>query len=154
MHDFSDKIARIPATADLMMILGVGFGITGLCHLLADAIAPFIEVHAPFLDRFSLNSSFFWLIVLATTFGLGLSFTKARNLEGAGASKVGTVFIYILVTTIGLKMNILKIFDNPGLFVLGGVWMLIHVVLLIIVAKAIKSPYFFLLVPWLYSEIL
>ncbi len=146
MHDFSQKIAKIPMTSDLMLILGVGLGITGLCHFLADMIAPYIAEHAPFLDRFSLNSSFFWLIVLATSFGLGLSFTKARNLEGAGASKIGTVFIYILVATIGLKMDILKIFDNPGLFVLGGVWMSIHVVLLVIVAKIIKSPFFFLAV--------
>jgi uncharacterized membrane protein len=102
--------------------------------------------HAPFLDRFSLTSSFFWLIVLATTFGLIMSFTRMRNLEGAGASKVGSVFIYILVATIGMKMNVLKVFDNPGLFLVGAIWMLIHVGLLILVAKLIRSPYFFLAV--------
>ncbi len=146
MHEFSQKIARIPSLADLMLILGVGLGVTGLCHLLADNIAPFIEVHAPFLERFSLTSKFFWLIVLATTFGLAMSFTKMRNLEGAGASKVGSVFIYILVATIGMKMNVLKIFDNPGLFLVGAIWMIIHVALLLIVAKLIRSPYFFLAV--------
>ena len=46
----------------------------------------------------------------------------------------------------GMKMNILKIFDNPGLFVVGGIWMLIHVILLIVTAKIIKAPYFFLAV--------
>ena len=146
MHDFSQKMARIPSLADLMMILGVGFGVTGLCHLLADNITPFIVQNAPFLERFSLTSDFFWLIVLATTFGLIMSFTKMRNIEGAGASKVGSVFIYILVATIGMKMNVLKIFDNPGLFLVGGIWMLIHVILLIIVAKVIRAPYFFLAV--------
>ena len=146
MHEFSQKIARIPTLTDLIMILGVGLGVTGLCHLLADNIAPFIETHAPFLERFSLTNKFFWLIVLATSIGLGMSFTKMRNLEGAGASKVGSVFIYILVATIGMKMNILKIFDNPGLFVVGGIWMLFHVGLLFIVAKIIRSPYFFLAV--------
>jgi uncharacterized membrane protein len=146
MHDFSQKIARIPSLADLMMILGVGLGVTGLCHFLANTIAPFIMDHAPFLDRFSLTSSFFWLIVLATTFGLIMSFTRMRNLEGAGASKVGSVFIYILVATIGMKMNVLKVFDNPGLFLVGAIWMLIHVGLLILVAKLIRSPYFFLAV--------
>jgi len=146
MHEFSQRIAKIPSLADLMVILGFGLGVTGLCHLLADNIAPFIMENAPFLERFSLTSKFFWLIVLATSIGLGLSFTKTRNLEGAGASKIGSVFIYILVATIGMKMNILKIFDNPGLFVVGGIWMLIHVVLLLIVAKIIKSPYFFLAV--------
>lgn len=146
MHEFSQRIAKIPSLADLVVILGFGLGVTGLCHLLADNIAPFIEENAPFLERFSLTSKFFWLIVLATSIGLGLSFTKVRNLEGAGASKIGSIFIYVLVATIGMKMNILKIFDNPGLFVVGGIWMLIHVVLLLIMAKIIKSPYFFLAV--------
>jgi uncharacterized membrane protein len=146
MHEFSQKIARIPSLSDMMVILGFGLGVTGLCHLLADFIAPYIMEHAPFLERFSLTSKFFWLIVFATSIGLGLSFTKVRNLEGAGASKFGSIFIYILVATIGMKMNILKIFDNPGLFVVGGIWMLIHIILLLIVAKIIRSPYFFLAV--------
>lgn len=146
MHEFSLRIARIPTLTDLMMILGVGIGVTGLCHFLADIIAPYIMTHAPFLERFSLTSNFFWLIVLATSIGLGMSFTKMRNLEGAGASKFGSIFIYILVATIGMKMDIMKIFDNPGLFVVGGIWMLVHIVLLIVVAKIIKSPFFFLAV--------
>lgn len=146
MHSFSLKIARIPSTTDLMVILAIGLGITGLAHLIADFIAPYIEVHAPLLNKFSLTSKFFWLIILSTTIGIGLSFTRLRNYEGAGASKIGTLFIYILVATIGMKMDITKIFDNIGLFAVGGIWMLIHVILLFIVGKLIKAPYFFLAV--------
>ncbi len=146
MHEFGQRIAKIPSLTDFMMILGVGIGVTGICHLLADNITPFIMKNAPFLERFSLTSNFFWLIVLATSIGLGLSFTKMRNLEGAGASKIGSIFIYILVATIGMKMDVLKIFDNPGLFVVGGIWMFIHIALLVIMAKIIRSPYFFLAV--------
>jgi uncharacterized membrane protein len=146
MHDFSQKIARIATTTDLFVILGIGFGITGLAHLLSDFIAPWIGANAPQLKRFSLDSSFFWLIVLATTGGIIVSFTKLRNYEGAGASKVGSVFIYILVATIGMKMNVLEIFDNPGLFLVGGIWMVIHVGLMFIMAKIIRAPYFFLAV--------
>jgi uncharacterized membrane protein len=100
----------------------------------------------PFLERFSLTSQFFWLIVLATSFGLILSFTKARNYEGAGASRIGSLFIYFLVATIGMKMDISKIFENIGLFAVGGIWMAIHVILLLIVGKLIRAPYFFLAV--------
>jgi uncharacterized membrane protein len=144
MHNFSMKIARIPSTTDLMVILGIGLGITGLAHLIADQIVPFIEQHAPYLDKFSLTSNFFWLIILSTTAGIALSFTRLRNYEGAGASKIGTIFIYILVATIGMKMDITKIFDNIGLFAVGGIWMLIHVILLFVVGKIIRAPYFFL----------
>src|SRR5690606_6123518 len=99
-----------------------------------------IETNAPFLNKFSLTSKFFWLIILSTTIGIGLSFTRLRNYEGAGASKIGTIFIYILVATIGMKMDITKIFDNIGLFAVGGIWMLIHVLLLFIVGMLIKAP--------------
>jgi len=146
MHDFSQRIARIPNTTDLMVILAVGLGVTGLCHWVADFIAPYIEVNAPFLDKFSLTSKFFWLIVLSTTIGIGLSFTRLRDYEGAGASKIGTVFIYFLVATIGMKMDITKIFDNIGLFAVGAIWMAIHVSLMLIVAKLIRAPFFFLAV--------
>jgi uncharacterized membrane protein len=98
------------------------------------------------LNKFSLNSQFFWLIVLATTGGLLLSFTRIRNLEGVGASKIGTVCIFILVATIGLKMNILAVRDHPGLFLVGGIWMVFHISLLLIVGRLIRAPYFFLAV--------
>jgi uncharacterized membrane protein len=114
--------------------------------VLADVIGPWIETHAPDLNRFSLNSSFFWLIVLATTFGLALSFTPARRLEGAGASKIGTVCIYLLVATIGLQMDLRSVVKYPGLFLVGTIWMLFHVLLLVIVGRVIRAPYFFLAV--------
>ena len=75
-----------------------------------------------------------------------LSFTKFRELEGVGASRYGSFFIYILVATIGMKMNLLAIFENPGLFILGFIWMSFHALLLITVAKIIKAPFFFLAV--------
>ncbi len=146
MHDFSQRITRVPSTTDFMVILALGFGATALSHFMADNIAPFIQEHAPVLQKLSLTSKFFWLIILSTTFGIVMSFTKLRNYEGAGASKVGSIFIYILVATIGMKMNVTKIFDYPGLFMVGAIWMSIHIILLIIVAKLIKAPFFFLAV--------
>lgn len=146
MHEFSLSVAKIPSFNDLMIILGVAFGAVGLSHLAADHIAPWMDDTFSWASDFSLSSGFFWLIVIATTIGLVLSFTKARNMEGAGASKLGSVFIYILVASIGMKMNILEIFDNPGLFFVGLIWMAIHVGLLFIVAKLSKAPFFFLAV--------
>jgi uncharacterized membrane protein len=45
-----------------------------------------------------------------------------------------------------MKMDLKMIFDNMGLITIGIVWMSIHALLLIIVAKLIKAPYFFLAV--------
>ena len=146
VEQYKEQIMRIPETNDTMRVLAIGFGITGIAHLGADTIAPAIKNAAPELARFSLTSGFFWLIVISTTIAILLSFTKLREIEGVGASRIGSVFIYILVATIGMKMDILSIFDNPSLFIIGLIWMTIHAILLIIVAKIIKAPFFFLAV--------
>ena len=146
IESYQAQILRIPSTTDTVKILSVGFGITAFAHFGADLIAPAILQNAPSLSKFSLTSRFFWLIVLSTTLAVVLSFTKARELEGVGASRIGSVFIYILVATIGMKMNILAIFDNPGLFLVGLIWMMIHAIMLIAVAKAIRAPFFFMAV--------
>ena len=140
------QILRIPDLTDTLKVMTVGFGVTAIAHLGADNIAPWVSESAPWLAKFSLTSKFFWLIVLATTFALGLSFTKARELEGVGASRYGSLFLYILVATIGMKMNILAIFENPGLFIIGLIWIVFHAILLIVVAKLIRAPFFFLAV--------
>jgi uncharacterized membrane protein len=94
----------------------------------------------------TLMSDFFWLIVIATTIGLGLSFTRARQLEGVGASRWGSIFIYVLVGTIGMKMNLGEVFKNLGLFAIGAIWMVVHIAILLFVAKIIKAPFFFVAV--------
>ncbi len=140
------QILRIPDLTDTIKVMAVGFGVTAIAHLGADIIAPWIGEKAPGLAKFSLTSGFFWLIVLATTIALGLSFTKARELEGVGASRYGSLFLYILVATIGMKMNIMAIFENPGLFIVGLIWIAFHAILLIVTAKLIHAPFFFLAV--------
>jgi uncharacterized membrane protein len=61
-----------------------------------------------------------------------------------GASKVASVLLYILVATIGMQMDITAVFSNPGLFLVGFVWIAFHGSLLLIVAKLIKAPTFFI----------
>lgn len=147
--NYSSSIARNPSLADYMVILAIAFAVVGLSHFGADAISNFLKENVTAVSdkssaMSSFGSQFFWMISIATIVGILLSFTKFRQYEGAGASKIGSVFIYILVATIGMKMDLTKILDNPGLIVVGLVWMAIHVLLLIIVAKLIKAPYFFL----------
>lgn len=146
IEHYRKSIMRVPTMPDLMLIAGIGFGLTGLAHFFADIIAPWIEANAPGLARFSLTSGFFWLVVLATTFGMLLSTTKARNLEGAGASRIASIFLYILVATIGMQMDVTAIVSQPGLFLVGIIWISMHMLLLFIVGKLIKAPFFFLAV--------
>jgi len=143
VEDYQRKVMKIPSLTDVMKVLGVGFGAVAFSHLFANFIAPLIADVAPGLDRFGLHKPFFWIVFGATTIGLILSFTRAKKLEGVGASRIGSVFIYFLVATIGMSMNIKAIFDQPVLFLVGLVWMLIHVTILLTVAKVIRAPFFF-----------
>lgn len=149
VKNYRASVERIPNSTDVFMMLAVAFGGVALSHIGADIMSPFMEGFEERLIELKLNSlmsSFFWLIVFATTFGLILSFTRAKKLEGVGASRWGSVFIYILVATIGMKMNLNEIVQNLGLFAIGLIWMLVHVIILLIVSKLIKAPFFFVAV--------
>ncbi len=143
---YERKHSRKPELKDLMLILAVGLGAAGFAHVVADILAPYFQTNFPELEKFSLHSKLFWIIVAVTTFGLGLSFTKVRNLEAVGASKVGSSFLYILVATIGLHMDITQVVEAPKYILIGLIWMAVHVILLFMVGKFIKAPIFYLAV--------
>lgn len=139
---------RIPSLTDLMIIIGLGLAATGVAHAVADAVVPWIKsLPAEWrLRDYSLDKGFFWITLTATTLGLALSFTRARQLEGAGASKVGSVMLYVLVATIGMQMDLGALLDRPWLFVLGFIWISVHAGLMLLVAKLIRAPLFFMAV--------
>ena len=150
---FTQKVKRNPTLSDLMIMLAIAFGTVGFGHFASKYLSIFFSDFVASIESqtwrniFSfLGSGFFWLISVSTLVAIILSFTKAKNYEGAGASKLGSVLIYILVATIGMKMDLNQAFENPGLMVIGLVWMIIHAGLLILVAKIIKAPYFLLAV--------
>ena len=147
VEEFRARIAKIPGLKDTITVLAVGFIVTAVSHLGADLIAPRIERNAPGLAQFSLTSKFFWIVVIATTGGLLLSLSaRVRALEGVGASTLGSVLLYVLIATIGMKMNILAIFDQPALFLVGSIWMAFHALTMLLLAWLIKAPVFFLAV--------
>jgi uncharacterized membrane protein len=149
VQNYRKGIERIPTTTDIFVLMAIGFGGVALAHWGTANIAPWMEGFRETLEANNLNSlmsKFFWLIVLATTMGVAFSFTPLRKLEGVGASRWGSVFIYVLVATIGMKMNLGEISKIWGLFVIGLIWMSIHVVVLLTVAKIIKAPFFFVAV--------
>lgn len=143
---FAEGVKRNPTLNDLMVMLGLAFGAVGIAHWGASGMSALFSDIPKDSALASFGSTFFWMITIATAIGILLSFTKAKNYEGAGASKIGSVFIYILVASIGMKMDLLSILDNPGLIAIGFVWMGIHAGLLILVAKLVKAPFFFLAV--------
>jgi len=151
VSDYAKSVTRVPELPDFMIMLALAFGAVGIAHWGADNISEYLLASFEIFNDSksalsSFSSQFFWMITIATAIGILLSFTKMKKYEGAGASKIGSIFIYILVATIGMKMDLTMVMDNPGLIAIGLVWILIHVIVLLVTAKLIKAPYFFLAV--------
>ena len=147
----TEKITRVATLHDYIIMLAIAFTAVGISHLVGNNLSGFLkDTFEVISDKTkilsSLGSSFLWMVVCATAIGIALSFTKAKSYEGAGASKIGGMFIYILVATIGMQMDLSKVLENPGLIVIGLIWISIHAGLLILVAKLLKAPFFFLAV--------
>ena len=88
-------------------------------------------------------SGFGWGLLLVTFVGIGLSFTRFRELEDAGASVVGNTGLYLLLTTFGAQADLRAIQAEDGwLFAIGASWLLIHITVLLIGARLLRAPLF------------
>lgn len=143
LASFKEQHARIPTLTDLMLIVGIAFGLVGLAHAIAGPLSAWFGASVPWARTVSLHEPFVWVVMLCTGAGLGLSFTRVRRLEGAGASTVGQLLLYFLIATIGMQMDILALLDKPWLFALGIVWILVHIVLLWLLGRALRVPFFY-----------
>lgn len=148
---YSAGVTRNPSLTDLMIILAIAFTTVGLSHWGSNSISSYLSANFEVVNDLTsfwstFGDRFFWMVTIATFLGIAFSFTPLKQFEGAGASKIGSVFIYILVASIGMKMDLGSVLKNPGLLVVGLIWMAFHVALLVAVAKLIRAPYFFLAV--------
>jgi uncharacterized membrane protein len=131
-----DQTRRPVQINDLVYILGL--------TLVATVVAIAIGDRLPAVGNPTIVSPATWAILLVVTAGLALSFSPIRvNLESAGASRVGFLALYLLLTSIGARADLLAVLEAPLYLVAGMVWISVHIALLMIVAKAIKAPLFF-----------
>ncbi|MFT4198180.1 MAG: DUF819 family protein [Pseudoxanthomonas sp.] len=143
LADYQAEHERVASLGDYMLILGVAFGTVGLAHALAAPLARGFGAHFALARTISLDQPYVWVVVLSTLTGLALSFTRARSLDGAGASKLGALLLYVLIACIGMQMDIHAILGRPWLFVLGVVWIGFHIVLLYALGRLLKTPFFY-----------
>lgn len=136
LTDFTARTMRVPTLNDLMMILAIGFAGCWFSYK-AGIWLP---------DIGTMINSGTWKYIIITTLGVVLSFTPVRNLEGAGASKIGSVMLYLLIACIGAGADFTKILDNIGFILMGVIWMAVHVIVLLTVARVIRAPIFFVAV--------
>ncbi len=141
MEAFQARVNRVATLPDLIMILALGFAGSWVCYKVG-LIMP--ELGSEQSGTVVSHST--WKYILVTGLGIVLSFTRARNLEGAGASKIGSVMIYLLVTCIGASASFSGVGRYAYFILAGCIWMAVHIAVLLTVAKLIRAPIFFVAV--------
>ena len=144
-----DTTRRPLSTETGAIILGLGIAAAVLSRVLGGrmpALGPMrtvIENGVAVQEMTTVISGGTWAVLIAVTAGLALSFTPLRRLEADGASRLGYVALYLLLTSIGAQGNLLAVFDAPLYLATGVVWLSIHIALLFGAAKLLRAPLFF-----------
>ncbi len=133
VEQFQAKVNRPTNLADLLKMLAIAIGGTAAAQALGQVLP----------DIGNIISKFTWVVIFVTTLGLVISFTSLRDLEGAGASSVGSVFLYLLVTTIGAKAEFARVVEVPSLAVIGVVWLALHALFILLTRWKLRAPIFF-----------
>ncbi len=131
----------LPATA---ITIAIGFIGAYLCRELG---AWFYEFSNPLLHEVAprvaaVFSRFTWMVIFISTFGILLSFTRIREIEKAGASKLGYAALFLFLTSIGAKADLSLILRAPILLLVGVVWIMFHIAILFIAARIVRAPMF------------
>lgn len=116
-------------------LVGFGFAAAVLCVNAGQQLPP--------LGDPTIISNTTWAVLIVVTVGLIFSFTPARRMEEVGASKLGYVALYLLVTGIGAKADLKAVLDAPLYLATGALWIGIHVLILLIVGRLLRAPLFF-----------
>lgn len=119
----------------LAAIVGIGFA--------GAVLAVWLGESMPNLGDPTIISHTTWAVLIVVTVGLVLSFTPVRVVEEHGASRVGYLALYLLLTAIGAKADLAAVLDAPAFLAAGVLWIGIHVVILVAVARLIRAPLFF-----------
>ncbi len=84
-----------------------------------------------------------WAVLIVVTVGLALSFTRVREIETYGASRLGYVALYLLLTAIGAQADLKAVLAAPAFLAAGLLWMAVHISILFLVARLVRAPLLF-----------
>ena len=130
------KSERRPLTLRDAVVM-IGFGMA--CAVAAQRLGQ----RLPAFGDPEIISGTTWAILIVVTGGLILSFTRLRQLETVGASHLGYTALYLLLAGIGAQADLRAVLDAPVYLAAGAVWIAIHVAILLIAARIVRAPFFF-----------
>jgi uncharacterized membrane protein len=119
----------------ILIITGLGFA--------GAVLAVAIGARLPVLGDPTIISNTTWAVLIVVTVGLMLSFTRLRRLEEVGASRFGYAALYLLLSGIGAQADLIAVLSAPLYFAAGVLWIMVHVAVLLVTARIIRAPLFF-----------
>jgi uncharacterized membrane protein len=118
-------------------------GLIVLGGFAAATLAVAVGGWLPELGNPKIISHMTWTVLLVVTVGLILSLTRLQRLEEEGASRLGYVALYLMMAAVGAQADLRAVLEAPVFLLAGVVWIAIHVTVLLIVARLIRAPLFF-----------
>jgi uncharacterized membrane protein len=122
-------------TRSLAIIVALGFAATVASVAAGNAL--------PTVGSPTIISHTTWAILIVVTAGLLLSLTPMQRLEEVGASRLGYVALYLLLTGIGAQADLRAIFNAPVFLLAGLFWIAVHAIVLLTAARLLRAPLFF-----------
>jgi len=127
---------RHPTTVrDATFLIGLGMG--------AAVLSVNLGAMIPSLGDPTIISATTWAVLIIVTGGLLLSFTPLRDFEKVGASQLGYTALYLLLAGIGAQADLRAVMQAPVYLLAGALWISIHVAILLLAARIIRAPLFF-----------
>ena len=120
---------------DAVMMIGLGMACAVGARLAGNAL--------PALGDHGIIGGTTWAVLIVVSGGLILSFTPLRRLETKGASHLGYAALYLLLAGIGARADLRAVLDAPVYLLAGVVWIAVHVAILLLAARLVRAPLFF-----------
>ncbi|MBK6910210.1 MAG: DUF819 family protein [bacterium] len=123
------KLYKEPvAMRHIVYLLAIGLG----CAALSEVVASWIPAIQPIMTEKT------YRILLVTTFGVLLSFTRARTIPGS--HELAMALIYVFVANMGAKASLDGLAGQAPWFLLGAfVWILFHGATVVLAARIFKA---------------
>ncbi len=141
--------ARPVTLFDLALMVALALAVSRLCVWAGEHIGGWVsarEAVGGVWETIRLSqvlSGFGWAVLLLTGVSIALSLTPLRRMDDAGATQLGNLGLYLLLTTFGARADLRAIRAEDGwLFVLGLIWIAVHVAFLLAGLRVLRAPLF------------
>jgi uncharacterized membrane protein len=115
---------------NIIILLGSGLLVSALAQMAGTSINAVL----PFFDKAT------WTVLIVTVLGVGLALTPFGKLKGT--EEISNTMLYIVVALIASRADLTSIGNAPMWLLAGALILVIHVAIMVIMAKVLKLDIF------------